>query len=224
MLVDVLLPLNFDQTFTYKIDQKAEVGNIVLVSFKNKEIIGVIWSLNSESLKKGIKIKKIIKILDFPAFSINKINFIKQMSNYNLIKKGLVLNLFLYKNGLKSFEKGLKKINDFSEFKPKINLNKSLNFEQEDILKNIEKKIDFKKYSTNLLQGIPGSGKTHIYFEIIKNALEENYQVLVLLPEKGLSEQIAKRFKDFFQYEPAIWHSGIKDKIKKKNLERCFKK
>ena len=113
MLVDVLLPLNFDQTFTYKIDQKAEVGNIVLVSFKNKEIIGVIWSLNSESLKKGIKIKKIIKILDLPAFSINKINFIKQMSNYNLIKKGLVLNLFLYKNGLKSFEKGLKKINDF---------------------------------------------------------------------------------------------------------------
>ena len=61
----------------------------------------------------------------------------------------------------------------------------------------IEKKIDFKKYSTNLLQGIPGSGKTHIYFEIIKKALEENYQVLVLLPEKGLSEQIAKRFKAF---------------------------
>ena len=143
MLVDVLLPLNFDQTFTYKIDQKAEVGNIVLVSFKNKEIIGVIWSLNSESLKKGIKIKKIIKILDLPTFSINKINFIKQMSNYNLIKKGLVFNLFLYKNGLKSFEKGLNKINDFSEFKPKINLNKNLNSEQEDILKNIEKKIDF---------------------------------------------------------------------------------
>ena len=62
------------------------------------------------------------------------------MSNYNLIKKGLVLNLFLYKNGLKSFEKGLKKINDFSEFKPKINLNKNLNSEQEDILKILKKK------------------------------------------------------------------------------------
>lgn len=145
MLADILLPLNFDQTFTYKIDQKVEVGNIVSVSFKNREIIGVIWSLNSKPLKKGIKIKKITKILDLTAFSLNKINFIKQMSNYNLIKKGLVLNLFLYKNGLKSFEKGLKKINDFSEFKPKINLNKNLNSEQEDILKNIEKKIDFKK-------------------------------------------------------------------------------
>ena len=42
------------------------------------------------------------------------------MSNYNLIKKGLVLNLFLYKNGPKSFEKGLKKINDFSEFNQKL--------------------------------------------------------------------------------------------------------
>ena len=120
MLVDVLLPLNFDQTFTYKIDQKAEVGNIVLVSFKNKEIIGVIWSLNSESLKKEIKIKKIIKILDLPPFSINKINFIKQMSNYNLIKKGLVLNLFLYKNGLKSFEKGLKKLMIFQSLNQKL--------------------------------------------------------------------------------------------------------
>ena len=39
---------------------------------------------------------------------------------------------------------------------------------------------------------------------------------MVLLPEKGLSEQIAKRFKNFFNCEPAIWHSGIKDKIKKK--------
>lgn len=58
MLVDVLLPLNFDQTFTYKIDQKVEVGNIVSVPFKNKEIIGVIWSLNSKPIKKEIKIKK----------------------------------------------------------------------------------------------------------------------------------------------------------------------
>ena len=222
MLVDVLLPLNFDQTFTYDSDQKLEIGHLVSVSFKNKEIIGVIWSLNSKPLKKNIKIKKVNKVLNLPLFSKNKINFIEQMSNYNLVKKGLVLNLFLYKNGFNSFEKGLKKINDFKEFKPKIDKNKNLNLEQSDLLKNIKKKINFKKYSTNLLQGIPGSGKTHIYFEIIKKALKENYQVLVLLPEKGLSEQIAKRFKDFFKYEPAIWHSGIKDKIKKKIWKGVF--
>ena len=37
-----------------------------------------------------------------------------------------------------------------------------------------------------------------------KKSSPENFQVLVLLPEKGLSEQIAKRFKDFFQYELAF--------------------
>ena len=91
-----------------------------------------------------------------------------------------------------------------------------MNNEQNKILKSIEEKISFNHYSANLLQGIPGSGKTHVYFEIIKSALKEGCQVLVLLPEKGLSEQIAKRFSNFFRYEPAIWHSGIKDKVKKK--------
>ena len=143
MLVDVLLPLNFDQTFTYDSDQKLEIGHLVSVSFKNKEIIGVIWSLNSKPLKKNIKIKKVNKVLNLPLFSKNKINFIEQMSNYNLVKKGLVLNLFLYKNGFNSFEKGLKKINDFEEFKPKIDKNKNLNLEQSDLLKNIEKKNKF---------------------------------------------------------------------------------
>ena len=44
-----------------------------------------------------------------------------------------------------------------------------------------------------------------------------------MLPEKGLSEQIAERFKSFFNYQPAIWHSGIKDKDKKKIWKGVFK-
>ena len=65
MLVEVLLPLNFDQTFTYEIDQDIEIGQYVSVSFKNKEVIGVIWSINSKPLKKSIRIKKIQKNLPF---------------------------------------------------------------------------------------------------------------------------------------------------------------
>ena len=144
------------------------------------------------------------------------------MASYNLVNKGMVLNLFLYKKGFSSFNKGLKKIADFSEFNPYTNQNEELSNEQNKILKFIEEKISFNHYSANLLQGIPGSGKTHVYFEIIKSALKEGYQVLVLLPEKGLSEQIAKRFSNFFRYEPAIWHSGIKDKVKKKIWKGIF--
>ena len=222
MLVDVLLPLNFDHGFTYQSDKKLKIGHLVLVSFKNKEIVGIVWDLKPRPLKKNIKIKKIIEVLNLPNLSKNKINFIEKMASYNLVNKGMVLNLFLYKKGFSSLNKGLKKITNFNEFRPCTNQNEELNKEQDKILKSIEEKISFNYYSANLLQGIPGSGKTHVYFEIIKSALKEGYQVLVLIPEKGLSEQIAKRFSNFFKYEPVIWHSGVKDKIKKKIWKGIF--
>tara|TARA_B100000963_G_scaffold313346_1_gene291223 strand:+ start:309 stop:2279 length:1971 start_codon:yes stop_codon:yes gene_type:complete len=223
MLVDVLLPLNFDHSFTYQSDKKLKIGNLVLVSFKNKEIVGVVWDLKPRPLRKNVKIKKIIEIFNLPSLSKNKISFIEKMSIYNLVNKGMVLNLFLYKKGFSSFNKGLKKIINFREFIPRTDQKEELNNEQKNILKCIKKNISFNHYSTNLLQGIPGSGKTHVYFEIIKKALKEGFQVLVLLPEKGLSEQIAKRFRNFFKYEPAIWHSGVKDKVKKKIWKGIFK-
>ena len=222
MLVEVLLPLNFNHGFTYESNKKLKIGNLVLVSFKNKEVVGVVWSLRPKPLKKNIKIKNITDVLKLPNFTKNKIIFIEQMASYNLANKGIILNLFLYKKGFGSYNKGLKKITDFSKFLPQTNQNIELNNEQNDILKCIKEKLSFNNFSTNLLQGIPGSGKTHIYFEIIKKAINENHQVLVLLPEKGLSEQIAKRFRNFFNAEIAIWHSGIKDKIKKKIWKGVF--
>ena len=55
MLVDVLLPLNFDHSFTYGSNKKLKIGNLVLVYFKNKEIVGVVWDLNPKPLKKKYK-------------------------------------------------------------------------------------------------------------------------------------------------------------------------
>ena len=49
MLVDVLLPLNFDRSFTYETNKKVKIGSFVSINFKNKEITGVIWKLNSKS-------------------------------------------------------------------------------------------------------------------------------------------------------------------------------
>ena len=45
MNLDVLLPLKFDHPFTYNVpkDISLKVGDFVLVPFKNKDIIGVVW-------------------------------------------------------------------------------------------------------------------------------------------------------------------------------------
>ena len=223
MLVDVLLPLNFNQLFTYKSNIDLDEGDVVRLNFKNKEVVGVIWKNNVKLVKKNIKLKNINEKLLFPKFSKLNRTFIEQFSNYNLISRGLVLNLFLYKNGFKSLEKGLKKIENFKKYYPKLNKEDSFNKEQRQVYKKILKNLDFKKYSTSLVQGVPGSGKTHVYFKIISEALKKGFQVLVMLPEKGLSEQVAKRFQDYFNYDPAIWHSGIKDKEKKIIWKGVFK-
>ncbi len=64
-------------------------------------------------------------------------------------------------------------------------------------------------YSVSLLDGVPGSGKTEVYFEAVAKALESGRQVLVLLPEIALGAQWLKRFAARFGVQPASWHSDL---------------
>jgi primosomal protein N' (replication factor Y) len=64
-------------------------------------------------------------------------------------------------------------------------------------------------FSATLLDGVPGAGKTEVYFEAIAAALASGRQVLVLLPEIALTAQWLKRFEERFGAPPAPWHSGL---------------
>jgi len=69
-------------------------------------------------------------------------------------------------------------------------------------------------YNVTVLEGVTGSGKTLVYFERIKDFVDNGFQVLILLPEIALTNQFSRRFKEFFGAEPAIWHSGTTKKNK----------
>lgn len=64
-------------------------------------------------------------------------------------------------------------------------------------------------YSVTLLDGVPGSGKTEVYFEGLAAALAAGRQALVLLPEIALSAQWLSRFHGRFGIEPHVWHSDL---------------
>jgi len=66
-------------------------------------------------------------------------------------------------------------------------------------------------YQTFLLQGITGSGKTEVYLEIIEHALEQNLQILVLVPEISLTPQLTRRFTQRLNTTIASLHSGLND-------------
>ena len=64
-------------------------------------------------------------------------------------------------------------------------------------------------FNVTLLDGVTGSGKTEVYFEAVAQALMQNKQVLILVPEISLTTQWLNRFEKRFGVKPACWHSGL---------------
>ena len=85
----------------------------------------------------------------------------------------------------------------------------TLSPEQAAAAQDLVDKVLAHTYSATLLDGVPGAGKTEVYFEAIAAALAAGRQVLVLLPEIALTAQWLKRFEDRFGAPPAAWHSGL---------------
>ena len=61
-----------------------------------------------------------------------------------------------------------------------------------------------------LLDGVTGSGKTECYFEGVAEALRQDRQTLVLLPEIALTQNFLRRFEARFGVPPVLWHSSLK--------------
>jgi primosomal protein N' (replication factor Y) (superfamily II helicase) len=84
-----------------------------------------------------------------------------------------------------------------------------LNKEQQDAYTGIKKGL--ASFNTTLLEGVTGSGKTEIYLQLITDILETGKQVLVLVPEIGLTPQTIRRFENRFNREIVAFHSGLSD-------------
>lgn len=69
----------------------------------------------------------------------------------------------------------------------------------------------FENHAAVLLHGITGSGKTEIYIDLIRKALEGGSQVLYLLPEIALTTQIVQRLKKVFGSAVGVYHSRFSD-------------
>ena len=78
--------------------------------------------------------------------------------------------------------------------------------DQAGAINAIQNKIGFNSY---LLDGITGSGKTEIYIQLVKKLVKQNKQVLVLVPEIGLTPQLFHQFAKRIHGRVAVFHSGL---------------
>jgi primosomal protein N' (replication factor Y) len=211
MKVPILVPNIFDHPFTYesgKIDLK--LGDYVLIPFGKSKITGVVWNEFEKENNKKFIVKKVISKLNIPSLNKDTINFLNWFSQYNLIPKGMALKLLLL-SGEAIENIDLKKFEKF-EFKTKKKIF-SLTKEQADALRDLN--VESNKFRVHVLQGTTGSGKTIVYFESLKTIINKGFQGLIMLPEIGLTSQFEEKFKEFFGFNPAIWHSRITKKNKR---------
>src|SRR6266540_3112130 len=90
-----------------------------------------------------------------------------------------------------------------------------LNPEQTHALKEITRALDAPEKSRPiLLHGVTGSGKTEIYLQAIRAALDRERTAIVLVPEISLTPQTVERFKGRFanvQDAVAVLHSHLSE-------------
>ena len=83
-----------------------------------------------------------------------------------------------------------------------------LNADQQQALFVLRGSDQFAAY---LLDGVTGSGKTEVYLQRVQDILKQGKQVLILVPEIGLTPQLVARLRDRLGIEPALLHSGLTD-------------
>lgn len=83
--------------------------------------------------------------------------------------------------------------------------------EQQEAVNCLVSRVD-AGFSTTLLHGVTGSGKTEVYFESVGKTIDNNRQVLVMVPEIALTSQWLGRFERRFGVKPCCWHSGLSNR------------
>ena len=85
----------------------------------------------------------------------------------------------------------------------------SLNSEQQHAVDKITNSLG--RHQAFCLEGITGSGKTEVYMSCIIEVIQRGQQVLVLVPEIGLTPQLVERFKRHLNANIAVLHSSMND-------------
>lgn len=80
---------------------------------------------------------------------------------------------------------------------------------QETALRAIEHAIGERAFSTFLLHGVTGSGKTEIYIRAMRTALQSGRAAMMLVPEIALTPILSRRLRAHFGDLIAIFHSSL---------------
>lgn len=83
--------------------------------------------------------------------------------------------------------------------------------EQSRVFQSIMQSVNNGGFSSHLIFGVTGSGKTLVYAKLINEVINQGKNVLYLLPEISLTPQLVDRVQSFFNHKVAVLHSQLSD-------------
>ena len=85
------------------------------------------------------------------------------------------------------------------------------NQDQANAITAITQVMDAGTFKSFLLHGVTGSGKTQVYIEAIRHAVERGKRAIMLVPEIALTIQLVERFKRAFGDRVTVLHSRMSE-------------
>lgn len=193
-----------------------QVGARVLVPFGTRTLQGVIVEITDHSEIK--ELKAALEILDVtPLFTPQLIELFIWASNYYHYPLGMIFAAVIPAWLRKHVDPVKQEIPATSTLRVSAGMTCSgsagihaANSAQQHAIDLITQ--NFNKFSTFLLDGVTGSGKTEVYMQLIAATIAQNKQALILVPEINLTPQTLQRFQERFNVPIALLHSQVTEK------------
>jgi len=98
----------------------------------------------------------------------------------------------------------------------------SLTHEQQNAVDVLSDMLQASGFRGALLHGVTGSGKTRVYLELVRKALDSGMKTLILVPEINLTPQTRKRFEDFLGCKILVLHSALGAREKRETWKKLL--
>ena len=178
---------------------RTKTERFVKLALPLEEIYAIIPEIEKRSPKQVALLLKLasFRTKEAPTAKLLKLANISSSALNSLEEKGLV----------EFYEKVVERVyqETYTETLKDIKLTK----DQENVIEAVSEHITTKNFKTFLLHGVTGSGKTQVYIELIKKALNRGENCLLLVPEISLTPQMTARLTMNFGDKVAVIHSRV---------------
>ena len=167
-----------------------------------KDIAEIYSSFPELDRKSPKQVKILLKMIEAKGISLPVAELLHKTESFQSSLNGLEQKGFVM-----VFEKEVDR--RFQETYSELHQEFVLTKHQKDIVDEVLWVQNQNKFQTYLLHGVTGSGKTQVYIELAKQALEKNKTVIILVPEISLTPQITSRFFNNFGDTVTVIHSRM---------------